>query len=214
VRVLILRPEPGNSATAAQVAALGCEPICVPLFEVAPVAWVPHDPDDFDAVVMTSANAARHGGPDLAGYTHLPLYCVGEATADAARNAGFDDITTGDGGGDDLSELFGDRQRVLHLTGTDHRPLPAGVHVTTLPVYTSTPVAAALPDADIALVHSPRAGARLAELSPRRDLALIAISGAAAEAAGACWTAVHVADVPREAAMLATLAGLCKAGPR
>lgn len=211
MRVLIVRPAPGNAATADAVAALGLEPIVVPLFEVAPLAWDMPDPAPFDAVVMTSANAARHGGVALAHFTHLPLFAVGEATAATARAAGFADVRVGAGDAADLgAQLSG---RVLHLTGADYRPIPSDANVTVVPVYDSRSLAPSAPlTADIALVHSPRAGARLTELAPdRATTQIIAISLAAARACGTGWATVHIAEHPREHAMLACLARLCEA---
>ncbi len=199
---------------------MGLEPIVQPLFQVVALAWEAPDPAAFDAVAMTSANAARHGGPDLARFTHLPLFVVGEATATAAGAAGFIDVRIGKGDAAQLGALLrptsdGKSFRLLHLTGSDHRPIPTVAEVTVIPVYESRRLPPAhLPNADIALIHSPRAGARLAELIPNRsNLQLVAISAAAAQACGAGWAAVEVAAQPRENAMLECLRRLCEASP-
>jgi uroporphyrinogen-III synthase len=234
VRVLIVRPAPGNKATADAVAATGLEPVVVPLFEVVPVAWDVPDPAGFDAVVMTSANAARHGGPGLAALTGLDCLTVGEATAAASRAAGFRRVSSGvteeqarrfreaiPGIGDAamlawsirISSSGEDRikPRLLHLAGVDHLAFEVD-GTTTIPVYDARMVDVKLPPADIALVHSARAGARLAVLTPERaNTQIVAISPAAARACGPGWAAVHVADFPREHAMLATLARVCEA---
>ncbi len=225
---------------------MGYEAVVVPLFEVVPVAW-DADPEQFDAVAMTSANAARHGGAGLARFTHLPLFAVGEATADAAREAGFNDVRVGSGNAEELGTLLkplplgggvgvgnaldreiaasgerlphpnpcpeGEGLRVLHLTGSDHRPISTEAEVTAVPVYDSRTLEPAAPlAADIALVHSPRAGTRLAELTPDRSAThVVAISAAAAHACGTGWAAIHIADEPREHAMLECLARVCKA---
>ncbi|MFX5858474.1 hypothetical protein ABTE63_19170, partial [Acinetobacter baumannii] len=60
----------------------------------------------------------------------------------------------------------------------------------------------------VALVHSPRAGARLAGLIdaaglPRAALRLAAISHRAAAAAGQGWAAIAIADQPSDAALIA-----------
>ncbi len=219
MRVLILRPEPGNAATAAAVAAMGLEPIACPLFDIAPVDWTPPDTERFDAVVMTSANAARHGGAGLAKLAHLECLAVGEATAVAARRIGFAHVTAGKGDAAALaSDLLLSRTgegrvvpRLLHLTGVDHRPL-ALVGTVAIAVYVARALELALPPADIALVHSPRAGARLAALASDRSLRIVAISAAAAAACGPGWTRIVIADAPNEHAMLASLAQACEAG--
>ncbi|HEY0629709.1 MAG TPA: uroporphyrinogen-III synthase, partial [Sphingomicrobium sp.] len=64
-KLLLLRPEPGLSASAERARALGLEVICRPLFEVEPVEWASPDPAAYDGLLLTSANAVRHGGPEL-----------------------------------------------------------------------------------------------------------------------------------------------------
>ena len=94
-RVLVLRPEPGATATLRRARERGLEAEAVPLFEVEPVEWSVPDPSDFDALLLTSANAVRHGGPGLQALRELPVHAVGEATARAAREAGFAVATIG-----------------------------------------------------------------------------------------------------------------------
>ena len=83
--ILILRPEPGASATAAKARALGLEPIIAPLFETRAVAWDAPDAALYEAIMMTSANAARHAGAKLTALTHLPLYAGGATTATGTK---------------------------------------------------------------------------------------------------------------------------------
>ncbi|HLZ79132.1 MAG TPA: uroporphyrinogen-III synthase, partial [Sphingomonas sp.] len=94
--LLVLRPEPGASATVAAAHALGLEAIAVPLFTVRPVDWIIPERTP-EAVLMTSANAARMAGAALHSLAPLPLYAVGAATAAAARDAGFTRIVAGEG---------------------------------------------------------------------------------------------------------------------
>jgi len=93
----ILRPEPGNSATAGRIEALGLQAIRLPLFAVRALDWTPPDPADHDALLLTSANAVRFGGPHLADLLPLPVLAVGEKTAEAGRLAGFDVMAAGNG---------------------------------------------------------------------------------------------------------------------
>jgi uroporphyrinogen-III synthase len=217
-RLLILRPEPGASETAARARELGLEPVVAPLFEVRPLDWEPPEPGAYDAVLLTSANAARHGGPALKPLLTLPCWTVGEATAAAARAVGFADVRTGPGDGGALAEaaLKAGVRRALHLHGRDHVPLSRrGLAVEGRAVYaaeavSSLPAAANLPGEVVALIHSSRAGALFASLSPRREkVALAAISPAAAAAAGSGWADVAVAPEPRGEALLELAAKLC-----
>ena len=71
-RALVLRPEPGAAATLERLAAAGVVGEAMPLFRVLPRAWSP-PAGAFDALLLTSANAVRHGGEGLARVRHLPV---------------------------------------------------------------------------------------------------------------------------------------------
>ena len=214
---MILRPEPGASATVGRARAIGLDAFAMPLFEVEPVAWEPPDPGKFDALLLTSANAVRHGGAVLDRLRGLPVYSVGGATADAARDAGFEVAKSGTAGVERLLETIPAGTRLLHLCG-EHRTAATAERAVIVPVYR----ARALPlpagfraiAGQAAAVHSPRAGQRLAELADqagidRATIRIAAISEAAAEAAGAGWAMREAAGAPNEAALLALAARLC-----
>jgi uroporphyrinogen-III synthase len=213
-RIVVLRPEPGASETVRHARELGLEAVAMPLFEVEPIAWEPPDSAGFDALLLTSANALRHGGAALTALRRLPVHAVGESTAEAARQAGFDIAGVGDSGVDGLLATIDPAVELLHLCGEDRRAPSAGGHsVTAIPVYRSRPMPA--PDGlgqanDVLLIHSPRAGARVAELDlDRGSIALAAISPAAAGAAGEGWAAVEAAEEPTDDALLALAKRLC-----
>jgi len=213
-RVLVLRPEPGASATVEKARRKGLDAIAIPLFEIEPVAWQAPDPGGFDALLLTSANAVRMGGDELMKLRGLPVHAVGEATAEAARGAGFDIAAVGDGGVDRLLDSLDPDLRLLHLCGEDRRdPLKAPQSIAPVTVYRA--MAIDRPDMSgaigaVALVHSPRAARRLAELvDGRGSIVIAAISPAAAEAAGGGWQQVECADVPNDEAVLALAARLC-----
>lgn len=215
--VLILRPEPGASATAARAESLGLEPIVAPLFEVEPVAWEAPPTTLFDALLLTSANAVRHGGSQLAQYRSLPVHAVGESTGKAAREAGFAVQTVGSGDVHDLLRQLPGSLRLLHLAGEQRRdPAHAEVIINAIPVYRTIAVQSpCLPVRVpvVALVHSPRAGERLTEVACDRSMVtIVAISDAAAAACGMGWQSVHVADRPSDDALLSLAARLCKGG--
>jgi uroporphyrinogen-III synthase len=70
----------------------------------------------------------------------------------------------------------------------------------------------------VALIHSPRAGRRFAELVDRASIArggvtIAAISPAAAEAAGEGWARVEAAERPADDVLLALAARLCNKPP-
>jgi uroporphyrinogen-III synthase len=218
-RVLVLRPEPGASETAARARQLGLDPVVAPLFAVQPVPWKTPEASQFDAVLLTSANALRHGGDGLKELRALPAYAVGPATAEAARDAGFDIAATGDAGVARLLGSIDSDLRLVHLCGEDRTDVAdARQQVTPTVVYRSRPLqspdVAAFADS-VALIHSPRAGRRFAELVERREtVAVAAISAEAAEAVGQGWLCVEAADEPTDAALLALAARLCEKPPR
>ncbi len=158
--LIVLRPEPGASETAARATALGLAVRKCPLFDTVGLRWDAPDAARFDAAMMTSAAAARWGGRGLGGYRQLPLYAVGAATAAAAERIGF---TTAHNGTGDAAALIAaiatDRRRsVLYFAGRERTALlTPPFRIETVSVYASDPVAAPdLPDHGVALVHSVR----------------------------------------------------------
>lgn len=213
--VAVLRPEPGNAATAARLAELGLHAVRLPLFAVQPVAWDVPDAAAHDALVLTSANALRHGGAGLARLKALPVFAVGAATAQAARAARFTVVAEARGGVAELAGLLGDHgvRAGLHLAGLDRIDAPGTRISAVRTVYASDPVsveAAALRSlrGAVALLHSPRAARRFASLAdahhlPRGSVAIAAISPAVLDAAGAGWESAVAADSPDDAALVA-----------
>lgn len=195
-------------------------PVVAPLFNIKALPWAPPAAEDFDAVMLTSANAARHGGSGLGGLLELPCYTVGEATAAAARETGFTEIRVGP---DDGLSLLLDMQtdgvtRVLHLCGADHVTLePAEIRIVRIPVYEAIavpvlpPPAAAIEGEAVALLHSPRAARLFAALAHDRSrIAIAAISPRTARAADGGWREVAIAAYPRDAPLLELAAKLCQ----
>jgi uroporphyrinogen-III synthase len=225
--ILILRPQPGAGRTQARAAALGLEYVVASIFTLRPLDWTSPDPVDHDAILLTSANAVSLAGDGLKSFLALPCYAVGEATAAAAQAVGFSDLRIGPSDVGTLLGLMADDgvRRALHLSGRDHRPAAeAGITLTRIPVYAADPVDAlpaqaleALRLHAVVLLHSPRAAAHFAVLADRARLArdaldLVAISPAAAAAAGGGWRSKQAADKPRDEALLELAAKLCKTG--
>lgn len=219
--LVILRPEPGGSLSADRAAGMGFgDIVSAPLFKVRRVDWSPPEADRFDAMLLTSANAPRHAGSGLEALRHLPVHAVGEATAKAARAAGLMVDTVGDGGVAELLAQLGRPQRLLHLCGQHRRAADPGDHtIIAIPVYSAiareNPHGLDRLPGSVACVHSPRGGARLAELIERDGLersaiAIAAISAAAAEACGDGWADLAVAKSPDDASLLALAKRLCE----
>ena len=212
--ILVLRPEPGASVTVKRAQELGLDAFSVPLFEIEPVSWSAPDPGNFDGLLVTSANAVRHAGDEIKELTGLPVYAVGAATADVAREAGLDVALAGEGGVDRLLDAVPPGLRLLHLCGEYRRmPTDPNHEITPLVVQTAKPIEA--PDLSaakgaVAMIHSPRAGARFAELvADRRSILIAAISQPAADAVGQGWATVEVAEYLNDYGLLALAARLC-----
>ena len=220
--VLAVRPEPGLAATMAAGEALGLNMIGYPLFEVRPVAWDCPDPARIDALLIGSANAIRHGGAALDRLKHKPVHAVGEATADAARAAGFEVAQTGSGGLQNVLDTLEAPTRLLRIAGAEHVPLtpPQGVSMETVIAYASVPMD--LPEPlrplhDLGLVvllHSAAAARQFASecrrlALERSRIALAVIGPRVAEAAGSGWRAIHVSPAPNDQALLEMVREMC-----
>jgi uroporphyrinogen-III synthase len=148
--ILVTRPHPDNETTAAALRGRGHEVLLAPMLRFEAVASGEHLDAGYDTVIATSANALRT--IDLAGHALLavPLFAVGEHTAEAARVAGFAKVTSADGDADTLRDLLRARvkakklkrsSRLLYLAGADlSRDLAGelgadGFDVTVLTIY-------------------------------------------------------------------------------
>jgi uroporphyrinogen-III synthase len=206
---------------------MGLEAAIAPIFRIEPLPWTAPDVGDVDAVLLTSANAARLGGDGSSAFQHLPCFAVGEATADAAQRAGFIDVHIGSSDGSAVLEAAAEAgaKRLLHLAGRDHIDLKHDrVRIVRRVVYCSESVEplpdearAALARGAAVLLHSPRAAGHFSALVdqgglPRAEIQLAAISEAAARAVGAGWRRIAVAPRPRDEALLEVAAKLCKTG--
>src|SRR6478735_8475719 len=136
VRLLVLRPEPGASATLARARELGIDAVAAPLFTIESVQWEAPDPTDFDGLLLTSANAIRCAGEQLQALRGPNAFAVGESTAATARDAGFEIAATGEAGIDGLLDSLEPSLRLLHLCGEDRRlPKDARQAITQIVVY-------------------------------------------------------------------------------
>lgn len=221
-----IRPEPGLANTLASGAALGLAIRGAPLFAVEPVDWDPIDPPDVDGLLVGSANAFRHGGEKLARLTDKPVHAVGEATAEAARAAGFAVASSGSGELQPLLDTLKGPLRLLRLAGEARVELvpPKGVMIVERIVYRSHPLpmpeslAALLGGGGAVLLHSAEAGRHFAAECdrlrvPRAKLGLIAIGPRVLGAIGTGWAWTAAAPEPSEAALLALARDMCLSDP-
>jgi len=222
--LLALRPEPGLAATLERARAAGLAISGHALSEIRAVAWECPDPAGFDGLLIGSANAILHGGENLARLTDKPVYAVGEATAAAARAAGFTVALTGRGGLQGVLDAIPAPCHLLRIAGEEHVPLvaPAGVTFAEVIAYRSVmlpldPVADLLASGEaLVLLHSAATASHFASECDRLGLTRARITLAAlgpriAAAAGEGWAAIHTAERPDEAALMQLAFDLCGA---
>jgi uroporphyrinogen-III synthase len=233
MRLLVTRPEPDAHREAQLLAARGHQPVLAPLLEIEfsnaalPLAGA-------QALVVTSRNALRAlaAHSELGAALKLPLFAVGEATAGAARDLGFTNVTTGPGTGADLAALVArdarpERGPLVHLAGETlafdlEAALGArGFAIGKAVLYRAVP-ASALPAQALDLIAarrldgvvlmSPRTARTFAELVAKhglvtqaKSLVCYCLSEAVAEAVAPLGCEVRVAARPREEDILALL---------
>jgi uroporphyrinogen-III synthase len=105
--ILVTRPHPDDETTAAGLRARGFEVLLAPMLRFEAAAF--HDDADahYGAVIATSANALRGIESQLKGspLLKLPLFAVGENTAEAARRVGFEQVISAKGDAASLRDL-------------------------------------------------------------------------------------------------------------
>ena len=218
MRIWITRAEPGASRTAEKLRAMGHDPVIGPLLEVHPLpAHI--DLDGVGALAFTSANGVR-AFAERAMERALPVFTVGDATAAAARNAGFAEVASASGDLDALADLIAGRAHSFkgavlapgprEPAGDLPRALAAqGLNARALALYETLSVhpPAGMGPVDAALIHSPKAAERLASvLGGRLGPAAYCISAAAAAPlAGRPFAKVAWAERPDEDSLLRLL---------
>lgn len=110
MRVVVTRPMRSGEKTATLLRERGHEPILLPLTEAMHKAEAAREAltRQPDAFAVTSAEALRAleiSGIDLSGHLDRPVFAVGAATAQAARECGFETVITGEGDGVALARL-------------------------------------------------------------------------------------------------------------
>ena len=89
MKILVTRPEIDQQQTIKALETLGLEGIASPVMEIVPLPFSLPD-DIWQALVVTSRNGLRMvAGDQLERLKGLPLYCVGNRTADLAHALGF-----------------------------------------------------------------------------------------------------------------------------
>jgi uroporphyrinogen-III synthase len=125
VRLLLTRPESDAQRTAAALRTLGHETVIAPLLRIAVTADAEIGPGPWAAILITSVNAARAIATRTAvtQFHALPVFTVGQRSAQAMTAAGFADVSSADGGVAELAHLAAARVEpgasLLYLAGED-----------------------------------------------------------------------------------------------
>jgi uroporphyrinogen-III synthase len=125
MRVVLTRAAEDAGATAEKLRAMGHEPVLAPLGTVAtlPARWPRPLPD---ALAATSAHAFAGLLPLPGHAADLPVFAVGERTAEAARQAGFREALAGPGDALALAAAMAKRlapeARVFYAAGRTRKP--------------------------------------------------------------------------------------------
>jgi uroporphyrinogen-III synthase len=231
---VVTRTLPGAEATAARARALGWSPRLAPAMTTRATpeaARVAAALAGVQAVLLTSAAAARAVTPEAA-LLATPAYAVGDATAEAARAAGFARVVSAGGDAATLAMLAADRLdpargALLHLRGGEVAGDVAGMlaacgfETRQIIVYRTEPragFATELHDAlaegqGAVLLHSPAGARAVAEAlgAGARDLSAwraVAMSPAALDPVRALpWAGLtHAARTDEDALLAAMLA--------
>lgn len=222
VRLLVTRPEPDASETAARLRALDIEAAVEPLLLARTLTTTLPPTAGFAALAITSANALRalHDRGEIPRLRSLPVYTVGDKSAAVARDFGFPEVVSAGGDARDLVALLasaGVAGPVLYPTARHQaadlaRALaPHGVMVITTAIYEMEPAPgldADLAGFDGALFYSRRTAETFVRLAPaatdRARPGMLCLSEAvAAPLIAAHFVRVSLADHPSEEAMMA-----------
>jgi uroporphyrinogen-III synthase len=234
MRLLVTRPEPDASRQAKALAERGHRPVLTPLLAIELIHDLPLNLTGTQALIATSRNALRAVAShlELSAALRLPLYAVGDATAKAAAELGFADVTIGPGTAEALGRLIAARLRasagpLVHLSGETvafdlKSALEARGFSVRQPILYRAVAAAVLPPDVVSMLKagrldgvvlmSPRTGATFAGLIRQHGLVTEAsrlncycLSGAVAQTAEPLKARLIVAARPSEEDVLALI---------
>ncbi len=118
--ILITRPMPEAQETADLLK--GRQTLCAPMLMIEPV--LTQQVDDFHVALFTSGNGVRHVD-DFIVKRQPQVLTVGDATAELARQRGFEKVRSAQGNVDDLfslaKEILDPNDKAIHFCGATHR---------------------------------------------------------------------------------------------
>jgi uroporphyrinogen-III synthase len=133
MHLLLTRPKEGGEHSAKILRARGHDVLLAPLLHIESIADADLGAPPWAGVLISSANAARAiaANPQMQRVAALPVLCVGDRTAQAARAAGFSDVSSVGGNAQDLARaaaarFVGSRAPLLYLAGEERARELAG----------------------------------------------------------------------------------------
>jgi uroporphyrinogen-III synthase len=227
--VIITRAQPGANETAARVSDLGHMPLISPALELVGDNTAPIPADaGIDSYIFTSANGVRFFARRSDARTKI-AWCVGPATAAAARDADFGDVRESAGNAVDLAQFIAaqghqSRRPMLHVANAAAKGDLAltleelGFATVFAPLYRADTAAALSPAVvktlaanipALVLVHSAKGAAAFAQLAadlPTDHLSAVAISVQAAQPLMKLGVGeIHIARAPNEDGLFTAL---------
>ncbi len=238
---MVTRPREDSVSLQRELLRRGIEVVLEPLLSIERIADIDLDLEGVHALIFTSANGVR-AYRTISERRDLPVFAVGDATAEACGEAGFARVASADGDVEDLAALI-ERScaprdgRLIHIAGNAAAGnlasslAASGFDVVRAPLYRARP-ASALSQAgkialrqgriDVALFFSPRTAATFVNLvraagleDACRDIDAVCLSPAVAKRASELpWRSLSIAAQPTQTALLAALSTPDPGDPR
>ncbi len=233
--ILVTRAEPAASRTGLALSKHGYTAVKCPIFEVHDTGE-PVPERNYEGLIFTSRNAVdtlHERGWDTTNLG-LPVFCVGENTANAAASLGYQDIRTGSGNAKGLAKLIGSSalppsSRLLYPAARDRKfdfelaLKPYDLSVETVEIYVVLRLSPSKKELEqafehttggVVLVYSARSGEYLSHLIEEYGLSALVSSltcvtlskEAAAPINAHHWREIFIAPTPDEPAMIQLLA--------
>ena len=230
--IITIRPEPDASRDVGWLNRYQVPALALPVMQAKQQPFNLPDAALFQAIIFTSRHAVA-AFADLSKHVSLrslPVYAVGRSTALAARQAGFDQVTSGQGNGEglltlitadlepDAGKILWPRATVISFDIAIHLA-EFGFSVQQIPVYSMIPTEGHAADLLARLTASSSAAvvamsarsmvlfSRMLEkpelVDQRKIITVIAGSTLIAAAAGSGWANIIVAKAPRRSRILA-----------
>lgn len=225
--VLITRPIEQATEFAEKISALGLIPLIQPLLEMEHFPFSVDDSDRPAAIILSSRQALKNLEIPH-DWLEIPVFCVGEMTEQAARQAGFQNTFFGQGDLIDLLHLMIAEipagQPLLYLRGEDVKhnlkKLLPDYQIQEVITYRAKPVMSMNPDVlekfdqiDVITLFSARSGVVLRQLIERnglishvKNINLLCLSPSVVESMMEMkWRLCVMSDLPNQASVIEKL---------